>query len=217
MALGHDYFDAMFQGNDDPWGFQSRWYEERKRALTMAALPQARYAAAYEPGCANGELSSALALRCDALLCSDGSLRAVELAKTRLHDQPHASVTQAWVPDDWPEGRFDLIVVSELGYFLTPAMLAAVAEKVVTSLKPGGTLLACHWRRPIAGCELNGDEVHAELGRSVGLPHALTLLDDDLRLDMWFGEGRSVAELQGLVDAPLSESHPVSGKPEVTG
>lgn len=50
MTLSGDYFDAMYEANHDPWGFNSRWYEERKRAITLAVLPERRYANAYEPG-----------------------------------------------------------------------------------------------------------------------------------------------------------------------
>src|ERR1700712_2065045 len=76
---GPAYFDAMFQASADPWKYKERWYEERKRALTLACLPQRRYASGYEPGCANGELSAALAGRCDRLLISDGTAAAAEL------------------------------------------------------------------------------------------------------------------------------------------
>ena len=71
------YFDGLFAASPDPWGFESRWYEHRKRALTLACLPSLRYRYGYEPGCANGELSAALADRCDRLLVSDGAEKAV--------------------------------------------------------------------------------------------------------------------------------------------
>ena len=35
-----DYFDQLYQDNDDPWHYQQRWYEQRKRQLCLAALPQ---------------------------------------------------------------------------------------------------------------------------------------------------------------------------------
>ena len=53
MSVADSYFDELFQGNDDPWAFKQRWYERRKRALTLAALPRERYASVFEPGCAN--------------------------------------------------------------------------------------------------------------------------------------------------------------------
>ncbi|EPN67648.1 methyltransferase, partial [Pseudomonas syringae pv. actinidiae ICMP 19101] len=63
MSVADSYFDELFRNNDDPWAFKQRWYERRKRALTLAALPRERYRAIFEPGCANGELSADLAER----------------------------------------------------------------------------------------------------------------------------------------------------------
>ena len=198
MPLGQTYFDSLFSGNDDPWGFKTRWYEMRKRAITLASLPQPRYQNAFEPGCANGELAASLAERCDRLLCTDGAARAVELASKRLLDFSHVTVAQACVPQDWPDGQFDLIVVSELGYFLSCGDLDALSAKAQASLAPSGTLLACHWRRSIKGCDMTGDEVHARLAKTLALPHAVQWQDADFRLDVWFGDGHSVGDLQGL-------------------
>ena len=39
MTLPGDYFDGVYAAGPDPWGFTDRWYEERKRAVTLAALP----------------------------------------------------------------------------------------------------------------------------------------------------------------------------------
>ena len=50
------YFDAMYQAAADPWGFEDRWYEQRKYAISMALLPAARYRRALEPGCSIGVL-----------------------------------------------------------------------------------------------------------------------------------------------------------------
>lgn len=192
------HFEALFRHSDDPWRFRTRWYEARKRALTLACLPAQRFAHGYEPGCANGELSAALATRCDRLLVSDGSARAVELAAARLAKLDNVQVIQAWLPQDWPQQRFDLIVISELGYFLDAATLDALADKALDTLQPGGTLLACHWRRPIAQCSLDGDAVHRRLGERLSLKSLTQLREADFNLDMWSRDGRSVAEREGF-------------------
>ena len=192
------FFDRMFQGDTDPWRFKTRWYESRKRALTLACLPSARYAYGFEPGCANGELSAALAERCDRLLCSDGSLLAVHAARERLEGMSHVEVRQLWLPGEWPELAFDLIVISELAYYLNAAQLDAMAASAMRSLSANGTLLACHWRHPIQGCELRGDEVHARLTRSLSMPHLSSHVESDFRLDVWSRDARSVAQREGL-------------------
>lgn len=199
-----EHFDAMFSGSDDPWHFQTRWYEARKRALTLACLPAARFASAYEPGCANAELSLALAPLCDRLLISDGSARAVALARERTAHLAHVEVRQAWLPDEWPEQSFDLIVVSEMAYYLDAAALDVLADRLRASLQPhasNATVLACHWRPRIEGCAMAGDEVHRRLADRLALPHLCGYIDADFRLDAWSLNPRSVAEREGFKSA----------------
>ena len=192
------YFDTMFADNDDPWGFRSRWYEERKRDLTLASLPRQRYGSAYEPGCANGELSAALAMRCDQLLVSDGARQAVLLARQRLQALSHVTVLQTWLPAGWPAQRFDLVVLSEIGYFLSPAALDDLIAKTRASLRPGGTVLACHWRNPIDGCALDGNAVQHRIGKSLHMAQLSSTTDADFLLDVWCLDGQSVAQAEHI-------------------
>jgi SAM-dependent methyltransferase len=194
-----DYFDDMFSRDSDPWRFKTRWYEQRKRAVTLACLPGQRYASGYEPGCANGELSASLAERCDALVVSDGSTKAVALARERLAGSPHVDVREAWLPAQWPAETFDLIVVSELGYFLKGDDLADLARRALASLRPGGTILACHWRWGSADCEFDGDEVHRRLKEVFYLPNMVHLEDRDFVLDVWSDQAQSIAQAEGLL------------------
>jgi SAM-dependent methyltransferase len=191
------YFDAMFADSDDPWKFRSRWYERRKRALTLACLPAERYAHGFEPGCANGELSARLATRCDRLLVSDGIDKAVALTRQRLKDQNHVQVRKAWMPAEWPRDKFDLIVLSEFLFYLQPEAVEEIGSKAKETLLPGGVILACHWRHPIADCVLTGDDAHDILQRVIGLPRSCQVLEPDLRLEVW-SAGPSVAEKEGL-------------------
>jgi SAM-dependent methyltransferase len=151
----------------------------------------------YEPGCANGELTAALAARCDRLLASDGVDRAVKLAHVRLRDFPNVDVFKAWVPDEWPDRQFDLIVLSEFLFYLTPDDLDRIASKAVASLAPNGVVLACHWRRPIKDCVLNGDLVHARLGELLQLPNVCSVVEPECRLDVW-SSAPTAATLDGL-------------------
>ena len=192
------FFESLFTQSKDPWHFESRWYEARKRALTLACLPEARYASAYEPGCANGELSAALAERCDRLLISDGSPEAVSAARERTRHLPHVEVRQAWLPGHWPVERFDLIVISEWAYYLGVDDIDTLALKIEASMASGGTLLACHWRRPIAGCALDGGAVNRRLANQLGWRELLRLDDLDFRLDVWSSDSRSVAQREGF-------------------
>ena len=57
MTLSPSYFDDMYAANRDPWSLASRWYEQRKYAVTLACLTRPRYRRAFEPGCSIGVLT----------------------------------------------------------------------------------------------------------------------------------------------------------------
>ena len=206
-------FEAMFRADPDPWKFKERWYEARKRALTLACLTRPRYESAFEPGCANGELSAALAERCDRLLISDGAPAALELARSRVAASPNVSTLLGWMPEAWPAGDFDLIVVSELAYFLTPEAIDALGDRARKSLRAGGDVVGCHWRHPIDGYELDGDAAHARFGAAVRLPLVWSLIEPDFRISIWSAETSTVAQRDGLVPQP----NPGSNLSSVTG
>ncbi|WP_201192749.1 SAM-dependent methyltransferase [Pseudomonas fluorescens] len=198
MSVEDRYFDGLFAGSEDPWAFRQRWYEQRKRAITLAALPRARYRSVFEPGCANGELSAELAGRCDRLLCCDTAAAAVTLARTRLSLFEHAEVRHSRLPGDWPKEQFDLIVLSEIGYYLDAEDLRHVIQQATQSLTADGQLLACHWRPPIEGCPLNARQVHDLLHEHLHLARLVLHQEADFILELWSREPRSVATLEGL-------------------
>ncbi|CAN5790536.1 SAM-dependent methyltransferase [soil metagenome] len=181
------YFDALYASSDDPWGLASEPYEARKYALTLAALPRARYRRAFEPGCAIGVLTALLARRCDELLSWDGASAAVTQARKRVAGLGlgHVRLQQARVPGRWPAGAFDLVVVSELLYFLDSAERAALLERVTGSLEPAGQLIAVHWRHAFDEASGDGDQAHAEVDRTPELRRLVEHVERDFLLGVW--------------------------------
>lgn len=199
MTLPPAYFAAMYAESADPWGFTSRWYERRKYALTVAALPRERYRRGFEPGCSIGVLSELLADRCDSLLVTDVAPAAVAIARERLSGYDGVEVAELAIPAEWPEGRFDLIVLSEIGYYLSPDDLDVLVDRVGAGLEPGGTLVAVHWRHPVADYPLRGDDVHDRIGASEQLHRLVWHEESDLLLEVFETEPScSVAERTGL-------------------
>lgn len=198
------YFQQLYGQDGDPWQVRQRWYEQRKRALLLASLPQARYRNAYEPGCGNGELTAQLAPRCERLLATDLAAPAVELTRARLLQGapcPHVTVAQQRVPHDWPrhgEDKFDLIVVSEFAYYLERDALATLVEHSVAALAPHGTLLLCHWRPPFKERIQATARVHAAFHAAPGLLRLVHHAEDDFLLDVWSNDSQSVAQREGL-------------------
>lgn len=188
----HAHFERLHAQSSDPWHYDASWYEQRKRALTLAMLTRSRYRHAFEPGCSVGVLSADLAPRCDRLLCWDISASAVAHARRRLAPWRHAQVEQHELSETpteaLPAGAFDLIVFSELGYYLEPAALQATIEGLKRALHPSGELVACHWRHPLADGRMSGDVVHERLHEILEMPRVSTLTERDFRLDLWSAE-----------------------------
>ena len=191
-------FDDFFRRHDDPWGFETRWYEARKRAVLLAALPRASFATALELGCANGVLTAELAGRCDDLLAVDASEPAVRAASDRTRDLANVRVEQRVLPGAWPAGRFDLVVLSELAYYLGADDRDLLARSIRGSLTDDAVVVACHWRRRIDDAATVGDRVHLELSRSLGLHRIARHEEADFVLEVYATAPGSVAEREGL-------------------
>jgi SAM-dependent methyltransferase len=151
-------FEEKYRDLGDPVALQDV-------ALRAAALrhrdghaPALRYRRAFEPGCSVGELTARLAFRADALLAMDCSPTAVETARARCRGLDHVSFTLGELPAAWPAGRFDLVVLSEIGYYFDRADLRRIVSRSADALLPGGTLLALHWRGHSKDHVLHGDD-----------------------------------------------------------
>lgn len=182
--LPSSYFDAVYDDGLDPWGFESRWYEQRKRAITLAALPHPRYRRAFEPGCAIGLLTRELASRCDEVVAWDLHRPVVAECARRCRDLTNVRVSTGAVPDEWPQGELDLVVLSEVAYYLDVDGLAVLVTDVQRSLAPGGVVLAVHWLGE-TDYPLTGAETHRLLDADLDLRHEVHHRDAEFVLDVW--------------------------------
>ena len=156
-AVGPDYFERLYARDADPWRFATSDYERDKYAATLAALPDRRFARGFEVGCSIGVLTRQLAARCDALLAVDVAEAALDQARARCADLPGVRLERMVVPEDWPGGPLDLVVFSEVLYYLGAPSLSLAASRTVDSLAPGGCALLVNWRGSTEGA-CTGDE-----------------------------------------------------------
>jgi LmbE family N-acetylglucosaminyl deacetylase/SAM-dependent methyltransferase len=200
--LPGEYFDELYARNDDPWRFQTRWYEQRKRAITVASLPDERYRSALEIGCSIGVLTEQLAARCERLLAVDVSSAAVEQARARTAHLPGVTVERRDVATEFPDGELDLVVISEVGYYFSRPALDAVLAATLAHLAEDATVIAVHWRHPVDDYLLTGDDVRAAIDEALTRDAALVGVvhheEADFVLDVYRTDGRSVAERTGL-------------------
>ena len=132
-----DHFERIYQTNPDPWGYLTSTYEIAKYHHSLEVLGGARFRAGLEIGCSIGVLTRMLAAQCDALMGVDFVDHALREAAKRCSDRPWVRFEKRQVPADWPKGRFDLIVLSEVLYFLVPEDIDRLADRVDRGLLPG--------------------------------------------------------------------------------
>lgn len=183
--LDRDYFEGLYAESRDPWGFETSEYERRKYERTLGTLAHRRYNRALEVGCSIGVFTAMLAPLCDELLAVDVSERALAVARERLAGFPHVRAELRRLPEETPEGPFDLIVASEVMYYWPEDVMLAALGRFEEVLAPGGSLLAVHWRKETKTYPLQGDEVHELLLEHTRLTNTTTIIEPEYRLDLF--------------------------------
>ena len=145
MTLPAAYFESLYAAEPDPWAFASSDYEREKYAATLVALPRPHYARALEIGCSIGVLTRMLAGRCDAVVALDVAETALAAARTRCADRPGVAFHRMAVPGDWPPGQFDLILLSEVVYYLDQADVTRLIARLRQALAPEADVVLVHW------------------------------------------------------------------------
>lgn len=137
-----EYWEGIF-ATEDPWDYGNP-YEDLKYDQTLAAIP-GRAGRALELACAEGLFTRRLAGKAGRLLATDVSPTAVGRARARLADLAHVEVRVLDFERDPLPGGLDLMVCSEVLYYLAnESRLAAVAGKFAGALAPGGHLVMAH-------------------------------------------------------------------------
>ena len=183
--LGREYFEGLYARSGDPWDFETSEYEQNKYARTLAVLGERTFRRALEAGASIGVFTEMLADRCDELLAVDVSERAVAAARQRLSGRGHVRVERRTLPEEMPDGPFDLIVASEVLYYFPREEMLTVLRGFERELARGGSLLAVHWRRKTETYPLQGDEVHDLLAEHTRLLNRETIIEPDYRLDLF--------------------------------
>lgn len=141
-------FDRIYRADPDPWAFRTSPYERAKYRATLAALPRERYRSGIEAGCSIGELTRLLSQRCDQLLGIDVSAVAIEEAVRKLGDRRHVRFLVADLPRGWPALEPDLIVLSEVLYFLTADEIGELATCAAAGWSAGGDCVLVNYLGP---------------------------------------------------------------------
>jgi SAM-dependent methyltransferase len=187
QSLTTEFFEQLYQENPDPWQFATSEYEAKKYATTLNALPRNLYQTGFEIGGSIGILTEKLARRCQSLLSVDVSPTAQAQAIDRCQHLNNIKFELMSVPESFPADSFDLIVLSEVGYYWSWEDLRTAQGSIVEGLRPQGHLLLVHWTADRGILSLTGDEVHDDFLRLVPdrLKRIKSLTEDKYRLDLF--------------------------------
>lgn len=162
-----DHLSRLYAASDDPWDHRSSPYEAGKYDATLAAIGEGPFRLALEIGCGNGTLARRLAPRCRALLAMECIPAAAALARTALSGFAQASVVQGAAPQDLPDIHPDLVLLSEVLYFMTFEDILALGHWLLSHSQ--GPVIAVNWTGPTDE-PLDGPRAVALLAETLGPP-----------------------------------------------
>jgi SAM-dependent methyltransferase len=155
-----DGFENLFQSNPDPWDYESSPFEAHKRSVLLKHIGLSPRGRVLELACANGVTTQALmnvGLRVTAL---DGSQTAITQAQARLGKISRLQLLHANLPEGMPKERFDLIVVSEIVYYLGSIAARRLAASVADRVAPGGRVVVLHHHLNFPDASVNPEHAH---------------------------------------------------------
>lgn len=180
-------FERLYEESPDPWNYGSSEYEHEKYAATLAAIGPGPYPRALEVGCSIGIFTEMLAPRCGRLVAMDFSPRALGLASKRVGGSSHVELLQGSFPEEVPSGGWDLIVCSEVLYYLDSDTFVRSLDWLRQQIAQGTRVVAVSWRGGAEKEPLRGDWVHDLLATELGQWHALDVRHSGYRLDRFDG------------------------------
>jgi 2-polyprenyl-3-methyl-5-hydroxy-6-metoxy-1,4-benzoquinol methylase len=187
-TTAEEFFEHKYRTDADPWKFATSPYEQQRYETILRAIDHRRYRRALEPGCSVGVLTFRLASLCDEVEAFDIAPSAVATARERCRGLANVHLSCSTFSEDRLDGPFDLIVLSEIGYYFEVAELRRIAASLVSRLLPDGVVVAAHWLGTSSDHVLTADAVHNVLYsifEQEGLALELSHSHPGFRLDRW--------------------------------
>ncbi len=186
--MGAERFERLYEHSADPWDYETSPYEREKYTDTLDALPPWRLARALEVGCSIGVFTRRLAARCKLLVAVDFAEQALVLARERLAGLANVQLRHASFPEEAPVGPWDVVVCSEVLYYLDEPALHEATGWLIQQLRSGASVVAVSWRGRGADEPLRGDEVHNLLAVELARWHSFDGRRPGYRLDRFDGD-----------------------------
>jgi len=188
--MGPERFERLYEASTDPWRYLDSDYEHEKYTRTLRALPNRPLGAVLELGSSIGVFTERLATRCEQVVAMDFSTRAIRLAQTRLREHENVRLVLGSFPEETPQGKWDVVLCSEVLYYLDEPTLRAAVVWLEGQLNAGACVVAVSWRGPGRTEPLRGDDVHDLVADQFAEWHVLDDRQPGYRLDRFDGNAR---------------------------
>lgn len=187
QSLDSEYFKDVYDANEDPWNFETSEYEAAKYAATISALPRKQYENVLEIGCSIGVLTQLLAKKSIYLLATDVSQKALDLAAKRCGNLSNTFLKKMSFPKELPEESYDLIMISEVAYYLSAADWQFAMNSLYERLLPNGNIVLVHWLPVVHDYPQTGDEVHDSFEKIMQdkMTNVFSTRAETYRIDVW--------------------------------
>jgi len=198
-------FEAVYRDNIDPWNYAASPFEAFKRKVLLRACGIPPFGRALELACGTGATSRALAPRCLRLIALDSSPTAI--AEARRREVPLGVAYEVGLlPADMPRGPFDLIVASEILYYLSRPDLVRTLARIEAALAPGGRVVVLHHVGDFADAA-----VRPRLAQALAVARFRRRMIPSFHLDA--GRFQAVAFVRPVYEAPSSAGRSPPGDP----
>lgn len=191
QTLDSDYFKKVYDAREDPWDFETSEYEAEKYKATLKALPKRKYENALEIGCSIGVLTKLLAERCKKLTATDVSQKALDKAIERCRGLNNISFLKLSFPKEIPDDEYDLIIISEVAYYLSPSDWNFAMEQLYARMEDRAHLVLVHWLPEVHDYPQTGDEVHDSFAKLMKdrMTNVFNSRAQNYRIDVWEKDG----------------------------
>ena len=184
-----EFFEALYSSapSGDPWDFDRSPDEQQRLDRVVEALGPGRFDRCLEIGCSTGQLTRRLADRATTVVAIDTSASAIDVARRTCAGLPGVDLRVGHVPDDLRtvEGVFDLIVVSDVGYYFSEDELDALIGELVDRAAPTATLLAAHWLGGSPDHVLDAATTHHVIADALDWHHTSATRSSTHQFDRW--------------------------------
>jgi len=181
--IGAERFERLYEHSADPWDYETSAYEREKYTDTLAALPRRQLGRTLEVGCSIGVFTRQLAAHCERLVAIDFAEQALTLARKRLSGLANVQLRHASFPEQAPAGPWDVVVCSEVLYYLDEPALQEAVGWLTHQLHTGASVIAVSWRGHGIEEPLHGDEAHDLLAVELARWHSFDGRRPGYRLD----------------------------------